>query len=297
MSEVSWIKVQTDIFENRKIRQIMTMPDGDSIVLIWIRLLTLAGETNDGGAIYLTKRMMYTPDTLSAVFGKSAELVADALCIFVDYDMIEIDEDGMIFIMNWEKYQNAEKLEEIRSQTRARVAKHREKKKAEAQNACNAEKVLPECYSNECNAIEEEEDKDKEEDIDIESPTETEGARTHARETTIPSKREIQAYIKERGYDVDADRFMTYYSQKGWRAKNGDLILDRWKTVLDSWAKNEIDDKPPERPPRRPPRNAKVENSSFDVEDYFKAALKRSYAGASDEQIDQLMKAANGGSA
>ena len=147
-----------------------------------------------------------------------------------------------------------------------------------------------------CHAIEEEEDKDKEEDIDIESPTETDGAHARAREG-VPSKRDIQNYIKERGYDVDADRFMTYYSQRGWRAKNGNLILDRWKAVLDSWAKNEIEDKPPDRPPKRVPKNAAAKTpSSFEADDYFKAALRRSYGeDISDERLNELVGMASGG--
>jgi uncharacterized phage protein (TIGR02220 family) len=43
--------------------------------------------------------------------------------------MIELNEDGAIYINNWEKHQNIEGLEKIREQTRLRVAKHREQKK------------------------------------------------------------------------------------------------------------------------------------------------------------------------
>ena len=117
MSEVSWIKVSTDLFENRKIKQIERMPDGWAVTLIWVKLLCLAGTVNDGGRIYLTKDIPYTEETLSAELGMPVETVKTALDIFCRFGMIAAV-DSIICISNWEKYQNAEALERMKAQRR-----------------------------------------------------------------------------------------------------------------------------------------------------------------------------------
>jgi len=49
MARIKWIKLATDVFENQKIRQIETLPQGDSLIVIWFKLLCLAGSVNDRG--------------------------------------------------------------------------------------------------------------------------------------------------------------------------------------------------------------------------------------------------------
>lgn len=39
MADVKWIKIATDIFDNRKIKQIEAMPKGEAIIVIWIKLI------------------------------------------------------------------------------------------------------------------------------------------------------------------------------------------------------------------------------------------------------------------
>ena len=65
---VKWIKITTDMFSNRKIRQIEVLPDGDALIVIWVRLLLLAGTINDSGRIYLTPEIPSTDQMLAAEF-------------------------------------------------------------------------------------------------------------------------------------------------------------------------------------------------------------------------------------
>ena len=55
MSDLKWIKLAVDIFEDEKIQLIEAQPDADAILLIWIKLLALAGRTNNGGVFVFTK--------------------------------------------------------------------------------------------------------------------------------------------------------------------------------------------------------------------------------------------------
>ena len=153
MADVKWIKIATNIFDDQKIRMIETMPEGDSIIVIWFKLLTLAGKVNDGGFVYFMRDIPYTDQMLSTYLNRPLPIVQLALSTFIKFGMIEIVDD-IIFLSNWEKHQNIDKLDKIRDDTRKRVAKHREKKRIEMESAeCNVTVTLP---VTQCNATEEE---------------------------------------------------------------------------------------------------------------------------------------------
>ena len=128
MAEVKWIKLFVDIWDNRKIRQIETLPDGDTVLVIWLKLLTLAGNINDGGLVYFTRDIPYTDAMLAAQFKRPLNTVQMALDVFQRFGMIEIVNDVML-VTNWEKYQSLEKMEIIREQNRIRKQKERERKR------------------------------------------------------------------------------------------------------------------------------------------------------------------------
>ncbi len=128
MADVKWIKIAVDIFDNRKIKQIENMPDGESLLIIWFKLLCLAGNVNDGGLIYLTKEIAYTDEMLATQFNKPLANVRLALKTFEAFGMVEII-NNMILLSSWEKYQNTDRLAEIREQNRLRKQAQREREK------------------------------------------------------------------------------------------------------------------------------------------------------------------------
>lgn len=127
-SNIKWVKLSTDIFDNRKIRQIECLPEGDGIIVVWLKLLCLAGNVNDNGMIYFTKDIPYTEQMLAAQFNRPIALIQLALKTFEAFKMIQIVEN-ILQISNWEKYQNAEKLNEIREYNRIAQQRSRAKKK------------------------------------------------------------------------------------------------------------------------------------------------------------------------
>ena len=129
---VKWVKLSTAMFDDEKIKLIENMPESDTILIIWIKLLSQAGKTNASGYIYLSANIPYTDEMLSTIFNRPLPVVRLALKTLNDLGMIEIDENKFIAISNWEKHQNIEGLNRIREQTRERVARHRERKKLEA---------------------------------------------------------------------------------------------------------------------------------------------------------------------
>lgn len=160
MADVKWIKVSTDMFEsNRKIKQIEMMPEGDTILVIWLKLLLLAGNVNDGGAIYLTPEIPYTEEMLATELRRPLNTVKMALTIFEKFGMIEIVDD-VLHLSAWEKYQNTEKLNEIREYNR--LAQQRSRERRKQLQAVNDNVNDMSMTSQPCQGIEEEGDKEKE---------------------------------------------------------------------------------------------------------------------------------------
>lgn len=125
-SEIKWIKITTDMFEDEKIDFITSLPESDAIIVIWIRLLALAGKCNAGGYVFLTEKIPYTEEMLSNKFKKPLNIVRLAFETFKRLDMIVMDERG-IYFPKWEKYQNVEGMERQRQLTNDRVKRHRKK--------------------------------------------------------------------------------------------------------------------------------------------------------------------------
>lgn len=134
MADVKWVKIAVDMFDNRKIKQIGIMPKGDSLLLMWVQLLCLAGNVNDGGFIYLTKEIPYTDEMLATQFNKPISTVRLALKTFEQFGMIEII-NNMIFLSSWEKYQSTDRLATIREKDRERKRRKREAEKLLPQNS------------------------------------------------------------------------------------------------------------------------------------------------------------------
>lgn len=137
VANVQWIKIVTDIFDDEKILLIETMPDHDAIIVIWFKLLCLAGKQNNSGVLMLNERVACTDEMLSAIFRRPINTVRLALKTFEEFGMIEIVNNA-ITIPNWEKHQQLGKLELARESTRKRVAAHRERQRLLASPECNA---------------------------------------------------------------------------------------------------------------------------------------------------------------
>ncbi len=163
MADVKWIKLAVDMFDNRKIRQIETLPDGDGIIVIWVKLLCLAGITNDGGLVYFTRDIPYTEQMLANYFQRPIALVQMALRVFQQFGMIDLVDD-IIMVSGWEKYQNLDRLAELREKERIKKQKYREKQRL-LQSPENVPWTVPGTVPGQvtqCPAT----DIDKEEDID-----------------------------------------------------------------------------------------------------------------------------------
>lgn len=128
MAEVKWIKITTDVFDDEKILLIESLPDANSIIVVWFKLLCLAGKQNNSG-VFMMGQMPYTDKMLATIFRMKESTVTMALQTFEQFGMVEII-DGVITIPNWGKHQNLDQLENKKAYMRNYMKEYREKQKA-----------------------------------------------------------------------------------------------------------------------------------------------------------------------
>ena len=133
MADVKWIKITTDIFDDEKVLMIESLPSADSIIVIWFKLLALAGKQNNSGVFIMNNRIPYTEEMLASIFRREINTVRLALTTFEKYGMIDIIDD-VITIPNWGKHQNLEQIQARRDYKKEWQREYRKKQKLLIQN-------------------------------------------------------------------------------------------------------------------------------------------------------------------
>lgn len=146
MRGIDWIKIAICMFEDEKMRLFDAMEERDLIVYLWLRLLLQAGKVNDNGLIYLTENVPYTKEMLSVLFNRPINLVEKVLNLLESFGMIEIYENNIIRICNWEKHQNIEGMKKVREINKERTRKCRARKKNGYQVNDDNETDRESCY-------------------------------------------------------------------------------------------------------------------------------------------------------
>ena len=310
MADIKWIKITTDIFDDEKILLIESLPDADSIIVIWFKLLCLAGKQNNSGVFLLNDKIPYTDKMLATIFRRKESAVQLALKTFEDFGMIEII-DGVITIPKWDKHQNVETLDDVREKTRLRVARHRERQKQllSAELGCNATcnaTVTP------CNAQEGEKEEEKEyiynsSDFSAEKSVGKEKKSpnpmpkfqefvdlyhqlcpslpkvqklTEGRKSAIKARwleyPDIETF-KEVFRKCESNTFMKGGGDRGWVA-NFDFIFQAssFTKIIEGFY--DMMGKPTVTQAQTP-KKPLLEGSSFDTTDFYAAALKRTSGG------------------
>ncbi len=146
----SWFKVSADVFDSDKIKILRADTKiGDSLALMWFFLLALARKKNDGGYVYATEGVAYTPKTLAAVGGFKPKITETALEVFQQYNMIDIEDNGYIHIVSWSEYQNAEELSKLKERERCKEAMRAKRQREKQSKTCNNDVTnvdVTECY-------------------------------------------------------------------------------------------------------------------------------------------------------
>ncbi len=121
---MKWIKLAVYFYKDEKIKLIRNLRnvkqgDGDSIALIFVMMLALAGDQNRDGFL------PFSCGELAVLFDEPEETMIEAVDILSEKKLIECSE-GIIRIVNWAKYQvDMKTLEERRAKDAERKRRER----------------------------------------------------------------------------------------------------------------------------------------------------------------------------
>jgi len=159
MADVKWIKITTDVFDDEKILLIESLPDAYAIIVVWFKLLCLAGKQNNSG-VFMMGRVAYTDKMLATIFRMKEATVTMALQTFEQFGMIEII-DGVITIPNWNKHQTLDAYEKKKERDRLYQAERRAAQRALVQKSSDSQQI----QSSDVVVSEEDKERDIEKDI------------------------------------------------------------------------------------------------------------------------------------
>ena len=196
MADVKWIKITTDIFDDEKILLIESLPDAYSIIVVWFKLLCLAGKQNNSG-VFVMGRIPYTDKMLATIFRMKESTVTMALQTFEEFGMVEIV-NGVITIPNWNKHQSLDAYEKKKERERIYQAERRA-----------SQRVIAEKMSDKSSYVvvsDKEEDEDKTKDLDN---------KKRVRETTHTIfKRLAQEYCFSERMQEKITEWLTYKTER-----------------------------------------------------------------------------------
>jgi|SRR5665647_3568099 len=214
MSDIKWIKLSTDLFDNRKIKQIRKFPEGDAILGIWMQILCLAGNVNNGGLIYFSKDVPYTEEMLSTEFDRPINIVRLAISTFLHFEMIEVFND-IFLISNWEKYQSTTGLEEIREKHKLVQREFRARQKLLISDVTVTSPVT---------------------DSSISISSSSSSTKDNKKVFKKPTILNISEYCTERNNGVNAEKYYNHYESNGWMI--GKNKMKDWKAAVRTWENN-----------------------------------------------------------
>jgi len=244
MAEVKWIKITTDVFDDEKILLIESLPDAYSIIVVWFKLLCLAGKQNNSG-VFMMGQMPYTDKMLATIFRMKESTVTMALQTFEQFGMVEIV-DGVITIPNWGKHQNLDQLENKKAYMRNYMKEYREKQKAlTCKDNCKTNSKAN------VSKADKEEDKDKEKELDNNILSASDEPEPPAPVKTKPVKHKYGEYKNVLLTDEELRKLKTEYSDYEKRIENLSAYVEstgkKYKShyaTIRNWARKDAEKKP-----------------------------------------------------
>lgn len=86
-----------------------------------------------------------------------------------------------------------------------------------------------------------------------------------------PSLEEVRSFVRQSGLNVDPDDYHEKRVRSGWRNKNGRYVGGDWQSDVRRWARYQ-------KEPVKERTEPKPQETSFDTDDFFDAAVRAGYA-------------------
>jgi predicted phage replisome organizer len=217
-----YLRLKDNFFDSDELKILESMKDGYLYSNILLKLY-LRSLKNDGKLV-VNDRIPYNAEMLASVTGHQIGTVKQALSIFKDLGLIDVLENGAIYMLDIQNFIGKGSSEADRKREyRQRIEIDRTNVQTNLRQI--SEKSPPEIE------IELEKEIKIEKEIDSSASTTTKRKRFEK-----PTLSEIKAYCIERGNKVDAQHFFDYYESNGWRV--GKNSMKNWQAAVRTWEKN-----------------------------------------------------------
>ena len=238
-----WLQLREDFFDEDAIDWLEEQPNGKEYSLFYLKLCVKSLRTN-GVLIRRVGNMLLPYDhvKLGELTKTSPDTVIVAMNLLLQIGLVERLENGELYLTQVENM--------IGSQSKGAFKKQQQIARRNVnliEGGARVEKIPPDI----------EIEKEKEIDIDIDKE------KKPPKRFTAPTLEEVKEYCSERKNNVDAERFIDYYTANGWKV--GKNPMKDWRAAVRSWERNDFGK----------PKTAETEHS-FDLDDFFNAAVDKS---------------------
>lgn len=219
-----YLRLKDNFFDSDELKILESMKDGYLYSNILLKLY-LRSLKNDGKLV-VNDRIPYNAEMLASVTGHQIGTVKQALSIFKDLGLIDVLENGAIYMLDIQNFIGKGSSEADRKREyRQRIETDRTNVQTNLRQI--SEKSPPE--------IEIELEKDIKIEKEIHSSAKS--TTTKRKRFEKPTLSEIKEYCIERNNNVDAQHFYDYYESNGWRV--GKNSMKNWQAAVRTWERSE----------------------------------------------------------
>nr|DAI50961.1 MAG TPA: DnaD like replication protein [Caudoviricetes sp.] len=217
-----YLRLKDNFFDSDELKILESMKDGYLYSNILLKLY-LRSLKNDGKLV-VNDRIPYNAEMLASVTGHQIGTVKQALSIFKDLGLIDVLENGAIYMLDIQNFIGRGSSEADRK---------REYRQRIESDRTNVQTNLRQISDKNPPEIELEIEKE----IKIEIDSSAKSTTTKRKRFEKPTLSEIKAYCIERGNKVDAQHFYDYYESNGWKV--GKNSMKDWKAAVRTWERSE----------------------------------------------------------
>lgn len=237
-----WLKLKDDFFDEKYIKALRRLPQGDSLVIVYLKMQLKSLKTE--GIIQYEQILPDAISELAMLLDEDENVVRLAIGALIKFGIVERWENETFYMVAMQQLIGSE------TAGAARVRKHRALKNGEAKKELQPQGEQKALHCNTdvttCNT-EIEIEKDIEIDTDKEIEIEKSKKSKSASRFTPPTLSDVINYCRERNNGVDPEKFFDYYTSNGWKV--GKNAMKDWKAAVRTWERSE-------KPTNKPQYNA-----------------------------------------
>lgn len=223
-----YLRLKDNFFDSDELKILESMKDGYLYSNILLKLY-LRSLKNDGKLV-VNDRIPYNAEMLASVTGHQVGTIKQALSMFKELGLIEILENGAIYMLDIQNFIGKGSTEADRQRLYDRRISDERKQKKLTQSR-NLEEILKK------STPEIEIELEKEIKIEKEIDSSAKSTTTKRKRFEKPTLSEIKQYCVERNNNVNAEQFYDYYESNGWKV--GKNSMKDWKAAVRTWERSE----------------------------------------------------------